>query len=176
MIEKWLPVFGYEGLYEVSSLGNVRNRFGKTVRNQTSTSGYYIVQLWRNGKPKTESVHRLVASAFIRPPINEEQVDHLDFCKTNNNVENLEWVSRLENVYRAKIAKRQENSYNPKKGKFGKQARDHKIIYLTSPEGVRTKIEGITAFRRKYNINAGHLWCLMNHKCNSAKGWSRSDG
>lgn len=97
MIEIWLPVVGYEGLYEVSNLGRVRSlnyNHTKQVRilNQHKTrKGYFLVDLWKNKKRKGYGVHRLVAEAFIPNWFEDQQVNHIDEDKTNNNVDNLEW-------------------------------------------------------------------------------------
>lgn len=60
--------------------------------------GYLTVGLWKNGKAKTRSIHRLVAIAFIPNPNNLDTVNHKDFNRHNNNVENLEWMSLSDNL------------------------------------------------------------------------------
>ena len=106
--EYWKPVVGYEGLYEVSNWGRVKSiKFGKErILKQYIRCGYYIVSLWKNGKGKSYSVHRLVAEAFLEIP--EElrhlegtrylQVNHKDEDKNNNNVDNLEWCDAKYNT------------------------------------------------------------------------------
>ena len=99
--EIWLPVVGYEGLYEVSNLGNVKSlKFGKTrVLKPVFTSvGYLQVGLWKNRKRQMKQVHRLVAEAFIPNQKALPQVNHKDECKTNNAVSNLEWCTCKYNI------------------------------------------------------------------------------
>lgn len=85
--------------YEVSNLGNVRNRLtGKVLRPFKNGKGYLRVDLCKNGKEKTFLVHRLVATAFIPNPDNKPQVNHIDGCKSNNYISNLEWCNSSENV------------------------------------------------------------------------------
>ena len=90
MVEIWKPILGYEGLYEVSNFGNVRSlfRYKKELKHNISKSGYASVQLFKNKIGTRLLVHRLVATAFIRPPIKNEQVNHIDENKLNNNIEN----------------------------------------------------------------------------------------
>ena len=118
MKEIWMPVVGYQGLYEVSNKGRVRsldrsvlhkgknrNIKGKilSVRkhhrfNYTSAA----VMLCRDAKSKDTLVSRLVATAFIGNPYNKPNVNHLDNDATNNVFTNLEWVTHRENMDYAK--------------------------------------------------------------------------
>ena len=105
--EIWKDIKGYEGLYQVSNLGNVRSlmfvngtTFKPRIRllKQQIRNNYYIINLCKNGKRKQHSVHRLVAQEFLENKQNKEVVNHLDFNKLNNKVENLEWCTQKENV------------------------------------------------------------------------------
>ena len=97
------PVKGYEGLYVVTSEGSVIGlRSGKELKT-TNVRGYLRVKLYRNAQPKMYLVHRIVADAFIPNDDNKSQVNHKDGNKSNNNVENLEWVTQSENQVHAYI-------------------------------------------------------------------------
>ena len=107
----WRQVVGYEGLYEVSSKGEVRGcpkevsgNHLKSIRHiparakrQCLLAGYPAVTLFRDGKPKLHKVHRLVAEAFIPNEENFPMVNHIDNDKRNNDVSNLEWCTALHN-------------------------------------------------------------------------------
>lgn len=108
--EVWKPIKGYEGLYEVSNLGNVRSvdRYvtngkgycllkGKPKKALPHSKGYLIVGLWINNQIKLHLVHRLVAEAFIPNPNDLPCIDHINTIKTDNRVENLRWCSYKEN-------------------------------------------------------------------------------
>ena len=102
-MEEWRDIPGYESFYQVSNLGNVRSiRFNK-VRNMKSwdSHGYRAVELCINNNRYTVRVHQLVALAFIPNPENKPEVNHKDRNRSNNNVENLEWVTQSENVAHA---------------------------------------------------------------------------
>lgn len=110
-MEQWKDVLGYEGVYQISNLGNVKrlstvlhDRFYKekllTICHNSGT-GYDFVCLRKNNRDKNFSVHRLVAQAFIPNPRNLSDVNHIDGNKRNNSVENLEWCTRSENLKHA---------------------------------------------------------------------------
>lgn len=107
--EEWKPVIGYEGLYEVSNLGRVRNiKTNRLVMQSVVVSGYKRVTLYKKNNPKSKLVHRLVAEAFLPNPNNLRVVNHKDENKLNNVVTNLEWCTQSYNVtchYAGHIAK-----------------------------------------------------------------------
>ena len=109
-MEEWKNVIGYEGLYEVSNKGNVRNVRRNTLLKLSKTNyGYIQVHLYKNGIRTGLRVHRLVAQAFIPNPDNLPEVNHLDEDKTNNRVDNLEWCTAKYNV---NYGHRTENAIN----------------------------------------------------------------
>lgn len=111
MTIEWRPVVGYEGRYEVSSDGQVKSLRRQSRRGNGTTqwipprmlkstvwnTGYRYVTLCADGKRANVAVHRLVATAFLRPPLPGEAVCHGDGNKLNNTVENLRWGSSSEN-------------------------------------------------------------------------------
>ena len=96
--EIWKPVKDYEGLYEVSSLGRVRKVANELILHQSNCGGYRQVGLRKDGIGKSESVHRLVAKAFLPNPDMLPQINHRDENKANNCVENLEWCDGSYNM------------------------------------------------------------------------------
>lgn len=100
--ECWLPVVGFEGLYEVSDHGAVRGRYGRLLRQGTSNSGYRYVGLWRDNKVRNTFVHRIVLSSFApREGADAMQVNHVDGIKEHNVLPNLEWVTPSQNMLHA---------------------------------------------------------------------------
>ncbi len=100
MNEIWKDIKDYEGLYEVSNLGRVRNVLrDKQLKPSINTHGYYRVALTKDKKAKHFKVHRLVALNFIGEQETPDRrfVNHIDLDKSNNTLMNLEWVTRMEN-------------------------------------------------------------------------------
>ena len=109
-MEEWKNVIGYEGLYEVSNKGNVRNvRRNTLLKLSKNRYGYIQVYLYKNGIRTVFRVHRLVAEAFIPNPDNLPQINHKNEDKSNNCVENLEWCTAK---YNNNYGHRTENAIN----------------------------------------------------------------
>lgn len=115
-MENWLPVVGYEGLYEVSDLGRVKSlkrevahwRGGtrtyqeKILKPVLQGGRYYIVSLNREGKLWTPKIHRLVLDAFVGPRPEGMQGCHRDDDKANNALSNVYWGTPRQNADDAK--------------------------------------------------------------------------
>jgi NUMOD4 motif/HNH endonuclease len=102
--EEWRDVPGFEGLYKVSNFGEIysipRNGTkGGKLKQHADRYGYKKVVLYKNDKPHYFTVHRLVAEAFLPNPENKTQVNHKNSIRTDNRLENLEWVTAKENIY-----------------------------------------------------------------------------
>ena len=101
MQEVWKPAKGYEGIYEVSNFGNVRNAKGMALKPFPIHQGYLVVDLSRSGKKRHHRVNRLVAETFIPNTGNKTEVNHKNGNKTDNRVSNLEWTTKSENMVHA---------------------------------------------------------------------------
>ena len=107
-MEIWKSVDQFPN-YEVSSFGNIRNINGKILK-PCKKGGYYHISLINNLFRKTVKIHRLVALAFIENPENKSDVNHKDKNKLNNNLMNLEWMTRRENnIHRCQGIKMSSN-------------------------------------------------------------------
>ena len=96
-MEIWKKIQDYEGLYEVSNLGRVRDYKNKIKPMYKNNKGYLCLSLFYKGKTYHPTIHRLVAKAFIQNPNNYSQVNHKDCNKSNNTIDNLEWCNQRYN-------------------------------------------------------------------------------
>ena len=102
-MEEWRSIIDYEGIYEVSNMGRVRSIVAdehyraRILKPALNLHGYLFVNLYKNGKGKSKTIHRLVAKAFIPNPDNFPEVNHKDEDKANNCSNNLEWCDRQYN-------------------------------------------------------------------------------
>lgn len=103
-MEKYKNIIGYEGLYQVSNMGNIKSLIGRyknvsVLKQGFDANGYKVVSLCKNKVKKTKSVHRLVMEAFKGR--SKLQVNHIDLDKSNNNIANLEYLTAKENIRHA---------------------------------------------------------------------------
>ena len=104
MQELFKDIKGYEGLYQISNLGDVKTIYKyRPSRNLKPVirKGYYTVTLCKDGNIKIHSVHRLLAEAFIDNPDNLPVINHKDGNRLNNSINNLEWCTQKENIRHA---------------------------------------------------------------------------
>lgn len=104
-IEKWKKVVGHEDTYSVSNYGKVRRDkayrstyTGRLLKCSKNMSGYPVVKIYAQGIFKIRKVHQLVMEAFVGPCTFGNQVNHIDGVKTNNCINNLEYVTASKNI------------------------------------------------------------------------------
>jgi hypothetical protein len=121
MTETFKDIVGYEGLYQISDLGNVkslpkgdgngnRERILKPEINKKNHTNYHRVTLSKNCSTKRFLVHRLVAEHFIPSISNKSFVNHIDNDGTNNCVTNLEWCTQVDNMKHSSDQGRQDTA------------------------------------------------------------------
>lgn len=112
-MEIWKPIKDYEGLYEVSNLGRIKSlkNKNKILSPRINSGGYNFAGLYNNGIRKYFSVHRLVAYSFLDEKDEQYAVNHINKIKTDNRLENLEWVSSRENVCHSFLSKKTYSKY-----------------------------------------------------------------
>lgn len=100
--EIWKDIHGFEDRYSVSNLGRVYSKWcARILHPEVIKQGYLRICLTKQKVSKRILMHRLVAEHFIPNPLNLPEINHIDLCKTNNKVENLEWCTRKDNMIHA---------------------------------------------------------------------------
>lgn len=143
--------------YEVSDQGEVRNaKTKKLLSLKKKIRGYVYVHLHQDGKSKVVTVHRLIASAFIPNPNNLETVNHINYIKDDNRVENLEWMSYSEN----------SGNKNPDNIIVRKQ-----IEQLDLNGNILAEFDSISQAARELHINRGNINQVCLGKLKTAGGY-----
>ena len=170
MEEVWKDVIGYEGIYQISSIGRVKNVINNTIKKPSINKyGYFQVMLWKNNKNKLKRIHRLVAEAFLNNPKPDifNCINHKDENKLNNSVENLEWCDRKYN-----------NNYGGHNLKIAKSHSRPVIQYTLDGEFVKEWESATVASRELGFPQSAINWCCTKkEKYNSCKGflWKYKD-
>ena len=95
--EKWEIINSFPN-YMISTYGRIKSiKTNKLLKPYISKRGYAYIGLTKDKKAYNCQIHRLVAQTFIENPLNKPCVNHIDYNKINNNVDNLEWVTHTEN-------------------------------------------------------------------------------
>ena len=159
-MEEWKDIKGYEGLYQVSSLGRVKNSkdyIKKTLINYKT--GYCFIKLSNKSKEKSFYLHRLVAQTFIPNPDNLPCVNHKNEDKTDNRVENLEWCTYQYN-----------NRYSAYR-----LGRKGKTVYQYTIDGqLIVSHISVSEAAKKLGFKISHICNCCNGKIESAYGYKWS--
>lgn len=158
--EIWKDIVGYEGLYQVSNFGKVKNiKTLKILKPSLTYNGYEMVKLSKNSKVKNFRINRLVAEAFIPNPNNYPIVNHKDGNKLNNNINNLEWCSYSYNLIEAYRLKLKTSRIKSKKVN---QIQNNKTIKIWN---------STSEIEKKLGYSSGNISQVCNKKRKSAYGY-----
>lgn len=176
-MELWKDIPNFEGLYQASSLGNIRSiyRYKKVLKQTKSKNGYLKVMLCANKKRKLISVHRLIAMTFLENFDINLQANHKNGIKTDNKVENLEMVTPSENIrhsFKNGLQKAKYGENHPLYRKYGKDNKTSKKVNQYDMQGNFIKTwDSIKDVERELNINNSNISSCCNGKKGSAGGF-----
>ena len=163
---EWREVKEYSN-YEVNQFGEIRHKIRKKVlKPRSNNGGYQYVNFKINGKNINFAVHRIVANAFIPNPKGYTEVNHKDYDKTNNCVDNLEWIDSSQNKRHAYLKDENKNSRG-------------KAVIQRSKDGTYIKtFETISKAAKEMNCSIAAIshCCLGRTKTSQGFLWSFVEG
>ena len=165
MKEIWKDVKDYEELYQVSNLGRVKRvTSGRILKGGKDKKGYLKVRLSKNNIKSTKTIHRLVAQAFIPNPENKPQVNHIDENKTNNSVDNIEWMTAKENI--------NHGTRNERIGKANIISKSISIIATNLKTGKSQEFYGISECARQLGLHNQNITAVLKGKRRQTGGYT----
>jgi hypothetical protein len=166
--EIWKDIVGYEGLYQVSNLGNIKSvNKNKILSPKHNHDGYLRIQLWRKQHVIFVGIHRLVSEAFIENPDNKPFVNHINGIKNDNRLENLEWCTQRENINHAWKNGLSKSQINGKHSKAVDQLDlngNYIKTFASQMEVERqlgiphTQVSAVCLNKKNYNTAGGYKW------------------
>ena len=158
MREVWKQVDGWP--YEVSDIGRVRHVGGNPIKLRVRPTGYVSACLSNHGARRYVAVHRIVASAFIPNPNGKPEVNHKDGDRSNNDVRNLEWVTRSENERHAyRVLKKEPNRpWAGKPRRFARRFTDEQI------RSIRDDSRPCSIIGSDYGVSKTTIQNIKKHK------------
>ena len=196
-MEIWKPVKGYEGLYEVSNLGNVRsvdkhlmfgNQYclfkGKPKKSFPNSMGYLRAELYKNNQGKKYFVHRLVAEAFIPNPNNLPCIDHIDRNYLNNSTDNLRWCTQKENCNNPltrEYASIKNRSKEVNEKRLATKRKNQSIgcempVYYIDEQGKKISFKSMAEAQRQTNVPSSYISRSVNKKVPTlGKQWYKEE-
>ena len=173
-MEIWKDIQGYEGIYQISSFGNVKSleriikhpncdyhQKERILKQTLDGGGYPLVGLHKDGVVKKIHVHRLVALAFVERKDLSLEVNHIDENKQNNSADNLEWVTRLENEFHG--TKRQRQRANTDYSIIAKK-NSKKILQLDLNQNVIREWNSLKDIHEHLGYSCGNISLCCNGK------------
>ena len=164
--EIWKWIKNFEEEYQISNYGRSKSfkqrAEGKILTPSIDTGGYLYINLWRDCKAKTRTIHRLVAETFIPNPLNLPEVNHIFGNKFDNYFENLEWCTSSENQKHAyKLGLRKpvcgENCIGAKFN--NEQVKLIRKIYIPGDSEF-----GLTGLAEKFHVSKNIIFDIVNFK------------
>lgn len=172
---EWRDIPGYEGLYQVSSDGQVKRleaivqrKNGSGLSNRehllaprVKNSGYLFVSLSKSNKRQNAYIHHLVAYAFVGARPDGYDINHVDGNKLNNAAINLEYVTRTENMRHA----REKGLHDNRGEKQWKAKLSDDDAYMIKTVGILCLDEiSVSYMARHYGVSVNTIWCVVNGK------------
>lgn len=152
----------YSWRFEVSNTGKIRNKSNKhEYLLHKGGIGYLQICTSINGVRKNIKAHKAVAETFIENPLNKPFINHIDGNKLNNNVSNLEWVTRQENIIHAKEHgllenQRQYSTKNPRCKLTDEQVAQIRELYQSG--------SSVSCLATMFDVSTRHIYDIVKYR------------
>lgn len=166
IMEIWKDIKDYKGLYQINNFSRVKSlprntTNGGILKTAKNSSGYLMISLCKNGKKKHVYIHRIIAKTFIPNPKNKPCINHKNGIKTDNRLENLEWVTYQENAihsYKNGLQKIQRGSDRGRVAKLNeKKVKEIRRLYVIKNYSQRQ-------IALKYSLSQSNISHIINYK------------
>lgn len=131
----------------------------RVLKPAANKDGYHRVNLYNKQGMKSKFVHRLVAESFISNPENKSDVNHIDENKTNNRVDNLNWMTRFENI-----------NYGSRNIRVSK-LQSIPIVATNLESGESTQFYGLNECARQLSLDCGSICKVLKGRLTQYKGY-----
>jgi len=158
--KKYIELKNYEGIYKISSDGEIINSNNLILKPYKTKKGYHKISLSKDSVSKTLLIHRLIALNFIPNHENKPEVNHINGIKTDNRVENLEWCTASENHNHAL----NNNLINILKGENHHYSKYSDALILEIINKYKTGNYSKSDLRKEYNISWHYISLIINKK------------
>jgi hypothetical protein len=172
-MEIWKPIAGTNGFIEVSNKGRVRSLLRgepRILKPQVDNKGYHRIRVTVEREKMSYKVHREIAKAFIPNPNNLPQVNHKDGNKSNNSVDNLEWITNRDNAHHA-IANGLWDSVIEGSRRENERRKRPVIGYFTSENSSTSRRFESVAEAERF-VGSRHVTDVLKGKRSHVKGWT----
>ncbi len=176
-MNEYKEIPGYEGQYAIRRDGVIWSyKRKRALIPHKDSYGYYRVSLCVGGKQKSRTIHRLLMLTYTNKPADKTEINHINGIKTDNRIENLEWVTKGENTLHAmrtglidhnkvvETARKMGKIYGKRAGMYKRKLTPEQVRYIRANYVFDSKEWGAKALANIFNVAEATVQCIVNGK------------